>query len=217
VIDELPPELRDLIAAERRTVASPTIRSAVRAKVGATVGKAAVGASIGAGAIKIISIIALIATGAGVARLASSDDRAHAAVPVVAMATGDSIAEPDPSTTTAAFEAMPVATPAAPRPPITRPATESEAAHLGRALRALSLGDASTALALVDEHRVLYPSGTLSEERDAIAVRALALLGRVSAARTSATRFLADYPDSVHVDAIRTIQTGTLEAKETSP
>jgi hypothetical protein len=72
-----------------------------------------------------------------------------------------------------------------------------ESALLQRAQGALS-SDPARALALTDQHRRSFPSGALSEEREAIAIQALRGLGREPEARARAARFETKYPNSVH-------------------
>lgn len=84
-----------------------------------------------------------------------------------------------------------------------RPSTRStvpstrESALLQRAQSAL-VSDPARALALTEQHRRSFPSGALSEEREAIAIQALRGLGREPEARARAARFETKYPNSVH-------------------
>lgn len=80
-------------------------------------------------------------------------------------------------------------------PPITNEL--SEGTLLLRARRALP-ADPTAALALLSEHERLAPSGVLTPEREAIAVEALARLGRHAEARRRAERFLERWPSSAH-------------------
>jgi len=73
----------------------------------------------------------------------------------------------------------------------------SERALVDRARTAIRLGQSSDALAALDAHASRYPRGRLSEEREALAVDALARSGRVDEARARAARFKAAYPNSV--------------------
>lgn len=70
--------------------------------------------------------------------------------------------------------------------------------RLLKAARAALDENPSRALALTQEHRQKFPSGMLSQEREVIAIDALARLGRTKAARDKAEGFEKDYPDSVH-------------------
>lgn len=80
--------------------------------------------------------------------------------------------------------------------------TTAEAELLRRAQAALDEQPAR-ALKLTDEHARRFRSGVLAEEREAIAVEALGRLGRDSAARQRAARFERRYPNSVHLDRVR--------------
>lgn len=61
---------------------------------------------------------------------------------------------------------------------------------------ALRSGDSSSALAAVAEHEKRYPSGAHVEEREALAVQALARAGRREEASARADRFRKRYPSS---------------------
>jgi hypothetical protein len=83
-----------------------------------------------------------------------------------------------------------------------RPATpqESYAAELRllqRAHAAYAIQDYANALTLVAEHRRQFPNGRLSEEREALRVRALAGAGRMDEARRTAAAFAERFPRSV--------------------
>jgi hypothetical protein len=63
--------------------------------------------------------------------------------------------------------------------------------------------DPNGALTLVQQAAREFPSGQLVEEREAIAIRALADLGRSEAARARAERFLARFGSGPHAEAVR--------------
>jgi hypothetical protein len=65
--------------------------------------------------------------------------------------------------------------------------------------------DPHGALAVAHEHETLYPRGEYVEERESIAVRALANAGERRAARDRATRFLRRYPTSIYATRVRGI------------
>lgn len=81
---------------------------------------------------------------------------------------------------------------------------------LARARAALADGESTLALLYLQRHAVVYPRGKLGEERDAMAVRVLVRLGRLSQARERARAFLAKYPHSIQ----RPVVEGTLRAAE---
>lgn len=67
---------------------------------------------------------------------------------------------------------------------------------------ALARGRAAEALAATERHSARFPNGALAEERDALAVQALALDGRIDEARLRASRFTARYPRSIFRPAV---------------
>jgi len=76
------------------------------------------------------------------------------------------------------------------------PSVSAEVDLLKNAQRALSAGDATTALSLLDRHASQFPSGALVVERMAARVFALCELGRVDEARGVARAFLKAAPNS---------------------
>ncbi|MBL9113091.1 MAG: hypothetical protein JNM74_27635 [Myxococcales bacterium] len=78
----------------------------------------------------------------------------------------------------------------------------AERAVLDVARTALGRGDPAHALASTDEHARRFPRGALSEEREAIAVQALAQSGRADEARSRALRFKKDHPESILLPAV---------------
>ena len=74
-------------------------------------------------------------------------------------------------------------------------ANERSAIEVART--SLARGDAQAALAATERHRKEHPHGQLVEEREAIAIQALASLGRASEARERAARFNNLYPRSM--------------------
>jgi outer membrane protein assembly factor BamD (BamD/ComL family) len=73
----------------------------------------------------------------------------------------------------------------------------AERALVDRARAALGRGQSKDALDALDAHAARYPRGRLSEEREALAVDALARAGRTDAARGCAAEFRSAYPNSV--------------------
>ncbi len=217
MIEQPPPELAKLIAAERAApVASQAVRAAIRAKVAASVagvplGAAAVGATSGLlGAGKIIAIVAVV-VGAGTVAVVKTQHRtpqtAHAA-PLVMRAEP---ATPPPPVPPAAFESpapapVLIRTPAVPHPTALPPAratpAPSQAEMLQEAWADLSRGEASQALDLAARDEALHADGALSEERAALRIVALAKLGRMAEASQANAVFAATYPNSIHRSAI---------------
>jgi hypothetical protein len=79
-------------------------------------------------------------------------------------------------------------------------AREREVLDAARA--ALSHGRWSDALSAVHEHETRWPHGALSEEREVLAIRALAASGQTAAACTRAARFHRGFPKSMLSDGV---------------
>lgn len=110
---------------------------------------------------------------------------------------------------------LPAATTGAPRaprsgPPATQPRGEASApadegaelAVVSSAQRALR-GDPARALEFVAAHERAFPNGTFAQEREAIAVEALARRGDIDAARARFSRFEVRFPASSHAVRLR--------------
>jgi hypothetical protein len=63
-------------------------------------------------------------------------------------------------------------------------------------------GEPEQVLAVVAQHRRQFPRGRLTEEREALAIRALLSLGRTGEARQRAQTFRAAYPNSFLIPAL---------------
>ncbi|HVH42182.1 MAG TPA: hypothetical protein VM925_07550 [Labilithrix sp.] len=107
--------------------------------------------------------------------------------------------------------AVPVeALPSVPRPRTTTPAAPTASADtfvaerriLDAARTALARGEATNALRSLAEHEKAFPTGALSEEREALFVRCLAEAGRTEEARARADRFRARWPRSLLLPAV---------------
>lgn len=72
-----------------------------------------------------------------------------------------------------------------------------ERALIEIARTALAKGDSAAALDALGKHAAKYPRGQLAEEREALAVEALAGAGRMDEARARAARFKRDFPSSM--------------------
>jgi outer membrane protein assembly factor BamD (BamD/ComL family) len=64
--------------------------------------------------------------------------------------------------------------------------------------------DPKRALSLTGQHKQLYPNGALSQEREVIAIDALARLNKKRDAEKRADRFDKQYPESAHKEKVRT-------------
>jgi len=78
----------------------------------------------------------------------------------------------------------------------------AERALIDVARRAVGAGDGAAAMAAVSRHERTFPWGLLREEREALAIRALVLLGRVGEARARVAEFRARYPGSLMAPAV---------------
>ncbi|HEY5962180.1 MAG TPA: hypothetical protein VIV60_36740 [Polyangiaceae bacterium] len=81
-------------------------------------------------------------------------------------------------------------------------APPSEAALIDQAHRELA-NSPSTALALTETHRKLYPKGILIQEREVIAIEALSRLGKTRTAEKRAGEFRTEQPHSIHEMRLR--------------
>jgi hypothetical protein len=94
--------------------------------------------------------------------------------------------------------------PAAVAPATTSAERELEEDLLERATRALRI-DPQAALAVAEAHRRSYAAGRLAQEREVIAIRALAKLKRFDAARARAALFLTEHPESPYANDVRAL------------
>lgn len=78
----------------------------------------------------------------------------------------------------------------------------AEMAHLSE-LRAVASAAPARAVVLADEGHQRFPGGTFGQEREAIAISALARLGRTGEARARAEALLAKHPESPFAESIR--------------
>ncbi len=87
---------------------------------------------------------------------------------------------------------------ARPRPRETRSNSHAfERQMLDAARSAITRGHPAEGLTVLERHRHEHPQGVLSEERDALRVRALLELDRIDAAEREAERFFEVYPESL--------------------
>lgn len=195
------------ILAGSALVAAPSATGVAAGKTAAT---AAAQATLGATALKVGGAAVLAATIAGGSYWALSD--AHAPPPPrAATSPTRPAALPTPSAVSTAPasstpETQPTAPPEAPssapvaprqRPvPAARPAADESA--LLRQAQAQLKSNPARALALTHEHRRQFPRGALAQEREVIAIDALARLGQGSEAQKRARDFDERYPGSAH-------------------
>ncbi|MBW2455230.1 MAG: hypothetical protein JRI68_12000 [Deltaproteobacteria bacterium] len=74
--------------------------------------------------------------------------------------------------------------------------------QLLRSARAALANDPRRAYGLTQEHKRRFPQGMLTQEREVIAIEALARMGDGQAAGDRADQFSKDYPDSPHRDRV---------------
>lgn len=82
-------------------------------------------------------------------------------------------------------------------------ASVSEIELLGGARAALDRKDTEAAQQWLQEHRRLYPGGVLREEREALQVRTLTLLGKAREAAEAREKFLREHPESILEKTVR--------------
>jgi hypothetical protein len=220
-LEPLPDDLAALIAVERAApTADAATRAASRARIaalGAPATKAAataLGLGLG-GAGKTIAVLVLtFAAGAGTMALVQHATRAEApassATPAPAPERIELPAhEPPPESLASPAPEPPPESPPSPAPRAHErikhadrtpppPPSPSQPELLRRAWELLSTGDPAEALAIVRHDQQLHPDGVLAEERDAIAIHALAKLGRIDEARAAEAGFILQYPTSIH-------------------
>lgn len=222
---QIDPLLLSLYAAERdyEEVAPADVRARVWASVGG--GPAGPGGGQGGspdgGAVATIplrhAIGGMVATsligalvGAGVVTgLAPTSERRAAPATSISVqpASLASSAPSLPSSPTPAPSALPSSR-APSRAPTAEPILDARALAAERALvdvarAALARGEPEQALDAVARHEREYPDGRHAEEREAIAVRALARAGRVDEAKRRGARFFTTYPNSLAGPAVK--------------
>jgi hypothetical protein len=208
----LSPEELALVRAERKNVRAPdAAKERVQARLFLPVPPPPTPHDLGsvtrAGALKLVAALAIGgAAGAGThAALTTPEARvvyvdrpvpappapAPSAPPVVAAPTASAEAPPAPRKTTA---------PAASLDRASRLAAER--ALLDAAHAAIVRGDPGSALASLDGHAARFPHGDLEEEREALAIKALAKMGRAADAQKRAADFRQRFPQSLFTDGV---------------
>ncbi|WP_437478908.1 RNA polymerase sigma factor [Sorangium sp. So ce1014] len=155
---------------------------------------------------------ALFMAGAGTGAAAAR----HAALPraapppEVALLRGDTLAAvPIGSGATVALDDVPAAPPrAAPASPAATSAQtvvapmDTDLALIQRAIAALGTGKATAALDALDRHARSHPGSPRAQQRETLAIQALARAGRRAEAAARAARFRETFPGSAYLPAI---------------
>lgn len=203
--DHVPPDLAQLVAAERTApVPGEAARVAIRAKLGTTLSLAAPTTKTLL-ALKVMSIlVGLVAVGTTIAIVTRSETRASAAeLRVSPSRTIEDLAFDVRIVEAAPDEAAPPREPDEPLPPphVAAVPSRSQADMLAEASRLLGTEPARS-LEVVEEDAGQHPRGALDEEREALRIRALLALGRAEEARTAAEAFREAYPRSIHARVV---------------
>jgi hypothetical protein len=207
-LQPLPPPVERLLAAERRVgPPAPEVVASVRARVLRTVSAPPPPATAGWHMVRgplVWTSVAVAAAIAGAIIWRSSGTAPPAGVadparPAPSMPPRTAPASPTPSAPVAPVVAEP--RPARAVAAQSDPIVEHRLLEEGR--RALGAGDTARALAVVRRHQVRWPAGALVQEREVLAVLALAKSGAHAEARARGERFLARYPGSTLAPRIR--------------
>ena len=104
-------------------------------------------------------------------------------------------------------DAPPVPAPivAAPVPAVAEPARDADLDSVQDSMSALEAGRFDEALRVADAHAARFPSSSMAQEREVVAIEALVRLGRVDAARTRAATFRSSWPASTHLLRIESL------------
>jgi hypothetical protein len=210
----LPPDVRALLDREREL---PQVPASVRTRALARA-RAALVAGIPASTgdydpaprprwIKVgASVCVAVATAAIVYQLRAARAPHESARPSPSHAT-QIIASPPPETATPSTTIAPSPLGAAPSNRSARTAQvvpgPEELRLLRQARAAVARGDFTAALSAIAEHARRFKDARLTEEREALRVRALSGLGRNGEARRAADAFAARFPRSVLLPAVR--------------
>jgi hypothetical protein len=84
-----------------------------------------------------------------------------------------------------------------------KPALGPEIELLDTARRALAAGDAERTLSLISSYRRRFPAGALDQEATVLEVDALEAKGRTGQASELKERFVAEHPESAHVERVQ--------------
>lgn len=170
------------------------------AKLGPLLASLVVGGAIGAGVTSYVQKPQVV-------YIDRSSAPATTSPPVVVAPTSNaSVVPPQPSAPSAPPSAPPVAR--------VEDTLARERALLDGARTSLVHGDASAALAAADRHAHDFPRGQMAEEREALAIQALAKLGRAGEATDRAADFRSRYPNSVLGPAVDSVTVPPTQSKQ---
>ncbi len=128
------------------------------------------------------------------------------------------VAQPSPSPSGLRLEDLPrapTATPSASAANVARGEDlAKERAVLDVARSALGRGDAANTLVATGEHERKFPQGALVEEREALAIQALAMQGRRTDAQARADRFRKRFPRSMLLPAVDAVVGSGTDSRE---
>lgn len=142
------------------------------------------------------SRVAIAAVGVGVGGMGGAVLQARLRAPLIPWETGRVAAQP-----VAAPSVPPLAQP--PPGPHGDAALARERALLDQARTALTRANSRGAFEAIGQHEREFPSGALSEEREALRVEALLTTGQREAARAAELDFEAKYPKSMALPALK--------------
>ena len=218
--NELTPDVRALLDREREvSPVSPVMRARALARARAAITAGAVTYAprvvrpprLRWAVAAMVTFAAAAAVGAGAYQV-----RVHLAQRTDVPAVVKAIVPAAPSAPVTGLDPVPLVEPAE-VPPEARPAHAGPTTHASRtdeavreelrllwlARAAVARKDFAGAMAPLSEHARRFKDGRLTEEREALRVRALAGLGRTDEARQAAQRFEARFPRSVLLPAVR--------------
>ncbi|AKU94686.1 hypothetical protein AKJ09_01350 [Labilithrix luteola] len=211
--------LRDLVRAEEADLPSDDKMNELVARLAPVISKPAASASRAKFALSTAVVVVAIA-GAWLATSSRSELAqekgpavpALAAVPSVTpvashVSTPDVHIESPPALPSIDVSALPSAAASTRTPHVeaTPSGCTGEVALLDQADAALRSGSADRALSLTRDHAARCPSGAFTQERERIAIEALANLGRIDEMRTRAQAFERNFPASPHLRRIERV------------
>lgn len=145
----------------------------------------------------LLPLVVGIVIGASGKRYLASQPKsvASAAAPLV-VASAPLVTEPAVTASVSSTVAAPAVTESAPRPAASNLLAQ-ERAVLDQARKKLALSEPEVALRSLELHLRRFPRGALAEEREAMRVQVLVLLGRAAQAKHAGDAFRARFPNSL--------------------